>query len=780
MPGTSAHSEPCTKGTANCPDHSECANSDGSYACECHDGYKKPANGNNICKEINECKDGIHNCHEWAECTNTAGSFECKCGAGTIGNGVQCTQVDECKTGLHECDPNATCKDQDFGYSCSCNSGWVQGDTEFACVDKDECNDGTAECPDHSTCINNPGSYDCECNNGYKKPANGKNICKDINECDLDSIENVCGDTNAICSNTDGSYSCVCMSGFGRSQRRLISCPDIDECTLGTHNCSDNAGCTNTEGSFECSCNDGYVGDGVDCTDDDECKDGTADCPANSTCNNTIGGYECNCNDGWKKPANGNNICKDVDECKSDDTNNCPAEATCENNDGSYDCVCPEELYNTMVFDGINGEPFTVCEFRNQCYEGTDTCDEIAICTHVDKVDPRYLCTCPSGYDGDGFDIASGGSGCTDIMECDLDETICDHIANSECKNLDGGFQCDCVTGYAMNAAGTKCKDIDECASDDTNKCPNDATCTNTEGSYECICNDPLNEINEQDGLLFCYDINECFNDVDDCVDDIAWCTDTFGSYFCECKPGYIGDGVSVSAGGTGCEDSDECALGEHNCAESAECINGLAPGDAPSCECRAGYFGNGFTLISGGTGCTDINECVSDESNNCPVEADCVNTDGSFECVCVDGFDTLVIDGLTVCEIREPCFDATDCDDMATCTSGFGVEYICVCPQGYTGDGFKLISGGTGCVDIDECLSDDFYECTEPSSFCDNNEGSYDCICSNGFEENDVDGVNTCTDIDECARETHSCHEWAECVNTEPGYECLCQSGKG
>ena len=91
-----------------------------------------------------------------------------------------------------------------------------------------------------------------------------------------------------------------------------------------------------------------------------------------------------------------------------------------------------------------------------------------------------------------------------------------------------------------------------------------------------------------------------------------------------------------------------------------------------------------------------------------------------------------------------------------------------------------QIFSGGSGCVDIDECVSDDFNECIEPSSFCDNNEGGYDCICSNGFEENDVDGVNTCTDIDECARETHSCHEWAECVNTEPGYECLCQSGKG
>ena len=32
--------------------------------------------------------------------------------------------------------------------------------------------------------------------------------------------------------------------------------------------------------------------------------------------------------------------------------------------------------------------------------------------------------------------------------------------------------------------------DIDECVDASLNNCDTDATCTNTEGSYQCMCND--------------------------------------------------------------------------------------------------------------------------------------------------------------------------------------------------------------------------------------------------------------------------------------------------
>ena len=168
----------------------------------------------------------------------------------------------------------------------------------------------------------------------------------------------------------------------------------------GLHNCNDLAICENTFGSFECYCPDGYSTNdgGVTCHDKNECLNGEAECPDHSTCENTDGSYECKCDDGWKKPANGNNICKDINECKSEDTNSCPIEANCVNNDGSYECICsPEDIYETMIYDQPDGQSSTFCEFRNECYEGTHNCDELATCIDVSSIDPRFICECPSG-----------------------------------------------------------------------------------------------------------------------------------------------------------------------------------------------------------------------------------------------------------------------------------------------------------------------------------------------------------------------------------------------
>ena len=35
----------------------------------------------------------------------------------------------------------------------------------------------------------------------------------------------------------------------------------------------------------------------------------------------------------------------------------------------------------------------------------------------------------------------------------------------------------------------------------------------------------------------------------------------------------------------------------------------------------------------------TDFNECLDEESNNCDLNADCINIDGSFTCACKPGW---------------------------------------------------------------------------------------------------------------------------------------------
>ena len=43
-----------------------------------------------FCVDIDECVTGPHNCNENANCTNTNGSFTCQCKEGYTGDGIEC------------------------------------------------------------------------------------------------------------------------------------------------------------------------------------------------------------------------------------------------------------------------------------------------------------------------------------------------------------------------------------------------------------------------------------------------------------------------------------------------------------------------------------------------------------------------------------------------------------------------------------------------------------------------------------------------------------------
>ena len=127
----------CNTGIHNCPQNSSCANTFGSFICDCNTGYEEFDDG---CVDTDECM--THNCTENASCTNTIGSFTCDCNAGYeirdacpendecgSGNETSCDNIDECMTGVHACDPNASCSDTNGSYSCACNFGYVGNGT---------------------------------------------------------------------------------------------------------------------------------------------------------------------------------------------------------------------------------------------------------------------------------------------------------------------------------------------------------------------------------------------------------------------------------------------------------------------------------------------------------------------------------------------------------------------------------------------------------------------------------------------------------------------------
>ena len=80
---------------------------------------------------------------------------------------------------------------------------------------------------------------------------------------------------------------------------------------------------------------------------------------------------------------------------------------------------------------------------------------------------------------------------CYDIDECDVDN----HIFNgtkycgeeATCTNSVGSFSCPCLTGFTAHEAWVGCRDINECT-EGGSLCKTNAECTNTYGSHNCTC----------------------------------------------------------------------------------------------------------------------------------------------------------------------------------------------------------------------------------------------------------------------------------------------------
>ncbi|CAB4007669.1 fibrillin-2-like isoform X48, partial [Paramuricea clavata] len=377
---------------------------------------------------------------------------------------------------------------------------------------------------------------------------------------------------------------------------------------------------------------------------------------------------------------------------------------------------------------------------------------------------------------------------------------------------------------------------INECTT--SNPCHVRATCTNTQGSYFCTCNDGFSGDGKLlcDGelsLLFC--LNQKYkrisgftgngffcsdtNDIDECAQSPcavgrATCQNTFGSFNCTCNTGYTGNG-SV------CANINECLT--NPCDPNAQCADTVG---SFLCTCNTGFFGSGFN-------CADINECLQAP---CDQNAGCTNIPGSFVCSCKPGYSgsglscpvhclyqvntfviyfechdisRIIMNNLTYINecLTNPCHTDGTCSNTAgtfQCASyynrnnlldyidewSFRFDYELKSPTKRMGDGYDFFAR----THINECVL--LHSC-HANATCTNTPGSFLCACNAGHTG---DGRSSCIDINECLTNpcspngfsgngfncqninecvvSSSCHTNADCTDTVGSFTCQCKSG--
>nr|XP_018912347.1 PREDICTED: fibrillin-2-like [Bemisia tabaci]XP_018912348.1 PREDICTED: fibrillin-2-like [Bemisia tabaci] len=687
-------------------------------------------------------------------CIDTSDGYECECYPGyqksksSSGLSQVCEDVDECKQNFCV---GGHCENLPGSFTCSCPPGFDVSSDGKTCIDHDECRE-TGMCA-NGLCINMDGSFKCQCKNGYVLSTSG-HACSDVDEC----YENPRICLNGHCYNTPGSYRCHCQPGFTTALDGAF-CVDINECTAGNNICH-NGKCVNTDGSFKCVCDSGYRldYDRKICIDIDECVNNP--CQAGK-CINTPGSFQCECRAGFHLGPDGRS-CQDTmkDLCYAkyqggQCTNAFPSATT------KSSCCCSL------------GTPGQISAWGTLCMP----------CPNPNSPEFQMLCPHGSGmtYNGD------------DINECAQNPTICQ---NGACENLMGTYRCICNAGYEIDDTGRSCRDIDECAHELV--CTG-GQCRNTPGSFQCVCpsGTRLNSVTQ-----VCEDIDECEElGPEACIN--GECVNTVGSYECECLPGTVVDNTGhicidnqrgtcwarVTNGR--CENNLPRLTLKSECC----CSIGVAWGspcetcDTSTCDCP-----KGFAKVDGKS-CTDVNECEL-SAGVCRGGGTCLNTEGSFTCVCPPGL-TLDPTGTLCLDKRiETCFvefkqgvghNAIDglfsrslccCSSVGRAWGGTAREFSAqceACPRPGTAAHLDLCPKGPGFLD-----RKDINECVEfpgicANGRCKNTVGGFTCRCNQGFTL-DENGIK-CLDIDECNIMHGVCGD-GKCINTPGNFECECKEG--
>ncbi|KAF8358153.1 hypothetical protein PRIPAC_93148, partial [Pristionchus pacificus] len=533
--------------------------------------------------------------------------------------------------------------------------------------------------------------------------------------------------------------------------------------------CSPHATCLSTG----CVCKPGWKGDGTLCLDVDECTEGgvgVSPCDAPSVCANTRGSYACLCPIGWEDR---NGTCVDIDECKTK-AHTCKKSEQCANTPGSYKCECDEGYKR-------NG---TACEDVDECATFKEPCGKHALCTNTVG---GYECECERGYSRLTMD-----SFCEDTDECAL-MTPCHPAAT--CTNLPGTFQCACGEGYLGN--GFECHEtiLYPIANDSLIlRRANNALATISLPSPIRLCGEVYGRVYLSSNGLISFDrglslltmppdmLNETailglHAEFDYSKQGLVAYTyvnqsDNASMALLTRSSLSIAEQFRISSFRTAhlhiftFEDMLQKGTDRRN---SFQIV--IATSAAPSTETYVSMLYERATAAAGlaGLSCpVSYNELPADQltsaSNTARPGHWMLSAARNPPSVCPAG-----TTGPPLC--RQDCplgRWGVDCGGHCACAGGLPCDFPTgVCASGACEKGWS----GVACdQDIDECSSTP--SICGPHSICVNTQGSFECACEHGFEQQG--GI--CTAKDQClARFGRACHAQATCQQISNDSLCIC-----
>ena len=478
------------------------------------------------------------------------------------------------------------------------NTGPAAGTLNAECFPNGTCNDGLV-CKD-SKCV---------------KEEN-KDLCKEVN-CDME---------NTICDKETGK--CVCDSGFHLEEEKCIGNKKVVGCVKPDINNSEYEASDveikwlDEENKWEeipvCQwyCKDGYfkkkdadgkyVCETCSCEDWEECNPENGDCTlkegkckSENDCQN---GYICDVNHNC---VNEENPCENVD---------CGGHGVCVENENIAFCDCEEGYFDDGSLNCIDP-----CE--------NVTCSNHGTCLATTILD--ITCNCDENYFPDGLNCISPCTGhwncsVSDERELPDDERTISPIDPQNlgrCVAIDiNTAECICIDGYQDDDNDLVCSSI--CAGI---TCGGHGTCY-VNDSNEAVCNCHDGYVNQPGNALNCVDIDECISNLDNC-DDNATCTNTEGGFDCECNDGYSGDGIT-------CTPVDPC---NNQCEDYETCNNGICEPVLGRCNTSADCNKPGACFEKSGGIDPNITDCACN-FNTHYCEATGCNPPCEYNEICVGG----------------------------------------------------------------------------------------------------------------------------------------------